>query len=130
MPTLERLRALQNPGRARLRVELAGIEDVTARLSPAEQQAIAARLRPCHTRDDPQRPQAPVRLIAVFDAEGTVRRVLLSDPDGPDGANVPPERAGWIARAMRAVEAPECNPLPLPPGVLGRPGRINLRFSP
>ena len=128
--TLQRLRDLQNPGRARLRAELAGIDDVTARLSMAEQQSIATRLRPCHTRDESQPPQAPVRLIAVFDALGMVRQALLADPDGPDGRNPPPERAAWIVRATRAVASPECNPLPLPPGVLGRPGRINLRVSP
>ena len=128
--TLERLRALQNPGRARLQAELAGIDDASPHLSSAEQQAIATRLRPCHPRDDSQRPQAPVRLIAVFDAQGVVQRAVLADPDGPDGKNPPPERAAWIVRAMRAVASPECSPLPLPPGVLGRPGRINLRFSP
>ncbi len=130
MGTMERLRALQYPGRARLRAELAGIDDVTARLSMAEQQAIGARLRACPTRDDSRPPQEPVRLIAVFDAQGAVQRALLADPDGPDGMNPPPERAAWIARAVRAVASPECNPLPLPPGVLGRPGRINLRISP
>lgn len=128
--TLERLRALQNPGRAQLQTQVAGIDDVTARLSAAEQQAIVTRLHTCLTRDDPQRQQEPVRLIAVFDAQGTVQQALLADPDGPDGKNPPPERAAWIARAMRAVASPNCNPLPLPPGVLGRPGRINLRFSP
>ena len=40
----------------------------------------------------------------------------------PDGTRAPV--------SLRAVASPECSPLPLPPGVLGRPGRINLRFSP
>ncbi len=125
--TLERLRTLARA--KRLGPELAGLPDLTPGLSVADRAAIVARLKPCHTRDDSRATQAPVRLVAGFDAQGIVRHVALADPNDPDAANPPIERQAWIAQAMRAVVAPECNPLPLPPGVLGRPGRINLRFS-
>jgi hypothetical protein len=130
MGTMERLRALQRGAPVQPRPELAGIEDVTTRLSQAEHAAISARLRECSTRDDSQAGQAPLRLAVIFDALGTTRVVELIDPVGPDGTNAPPQRRIWIERAVRAVRSPKCNPLPLPPGVLGRPGRINLRVSP
>ncbi len=127
---MERLAVATPRRQEQARRELASLEDVTWRLSPTEQAAIAARLKECHSREDHQAAQAPVRLVAGFDAQGEVRQVVLADPDGPDATSPSPERRVWIRRLMHAVVMPKCNPLPLPPGVLGRPGRINLRFSP
>lgn len=129
MNTLERLRALQRQERGHAMADLAVLEDVTPRLTDAERLAIADRLRACYTRD-PVAPQQPVRLVAAFDAEGRVHRVALADPAEPGASRENAARRDGIGRAIRAVVSPACNPIPLPSAVLGRPGRINLRFSP
>ncbi len=103
--------------------------DATARLTPAQRQAIAASVRACWAADAKQQPDpAGVELMATYDAGGIVRSVLV---EGADRDRLSDTRfRAFAERAMLAVRNPRCAALPLPASERGRPGRVAFRFQP
>jgi outer membrane biosynthesis protein TonB len=103
----------------------------TAALSMAQRGAIGDHVRPCWNTDpgmlDLDKMQ--VMLTVTTDANGVARAAVVAPDDlGRVAAN--PRLRVFSERAIRAVLAPQCANLPLPPAMLGKTNVLTFRFSP
>jgi hypothetical protein len=105
--------------------------DQTSTLTAAQRGAIGDKVRACWTIDSGAQgvQQLSVILKVTTDATGTVRLANVAPADQGRVAGNPVLQA-FAERAVRAVLDYHCNPLPLPPSLLGAPQTFTFRFSP
>ncbi len=125
--TLERLRQQNAAPRRIVPAGVLMVHDVTGALPYGDRLQIAQHLLGC-LAGDTLPPGTVMYAIALFDPQGMMEQMLIHDPPGsspPDAG----QRAA-VARSLTSLNSSQCRKLPLPDAVLGKPGRISLRFTP
>jgi hypothetical protein len=139
--TLEKLRAQQQqtqPPNAHANPERGGAPnpggnpngDITSQLSGEQRGQIGDKVRECWTKDPGalELEKMSVMLTVTVDAAGTARAAAVAVED--DGRLADPRFRAFSERAIRAVLAPRCATLPLPPEQLGHVNQLTFRFRP
>lgn len=105
--------------------------DATSRLTTAQRGAIGDKVRACWTIDSGAQgvQQLSVILKVTTDATGVVRAAQVAPAD-QGRVNANPVLQAFAMRAANAAMDYKCNPLPLPPSLLGATHTFTFRFSP
>lgn len=107
------------------------VGDSTSLLTQAQRGAIGDKVRACWTIDSGAQgvQQMSVILKVTTDATGTVRAAQVA-PQDQARVDANPVLRAFAMRAVNATLDYKCNPLPLPPSLLGATRTFTFRFSP